>query len=113
MSICLSIYQLMDSRVASVFGAIMNSAINTGVQLRLSCLVAKLCPTVFATPWTVVLQIPLSMGFPRQEYWNGLLSSQPRDQTASPALARGFFTTEPPGKPVCLSTCFQLFWIYI
>ena len=79
MSICLSIYQLLDSRAASVFGAIMNSAINTGVQLRLSGLVAKLCPTVFATPWTVVLQIPLSMGFPRQEYWNGLLSSQPRD----------------------------------
>ena len=27
---------------------------------------------VFATPWTIVLQAPLSMGFFRQEYWSGL-----------------------------------------
>ena len=26
----------------------------------------------FATPWTVALQAPLSMGFSRQEYWSGL-----------------------------------------
>ena len=26
---------------------------------------------LFATLWTVVHQIPLSMGFPRQEYWSG------------------------------------------
>ena len=36
-----------------------------------SCLVAKSCPTLFATPWTVARQVPLSMGFPRQEYWSG------------------------------------------
>ena len=34
-------------------------------------LVAKLCPTL-ATPPTVAHQAPLSMGFPRQEYWSGL-----------------------------------------
>ena len=28
--------------------------------------------TDFATPWTVAHQAPLSMGFPRQEYWSGL-----------------------------------------
>ena len=39
----------------------------------------------FATPWTVALRAPLSMGFPRQEYWSGLPfpslgeSSQSRD----------------------------------
>ena len=27
---------------------------------------------LFATPWTVALQAPLSMGFSRQEYWSGL-----------------------------------------
>ena len=27
------------------------------------------------TPWTVAYQAPLSMGFPRQEYWSGLLFS--------------------------------------
>ena len=26
----------------------------------------------FATPWTVAHQVPLSMGFSRQEYWGGL-----------------------------------------
>ena len=30
---------------------------------------------LFATPWTVALQAPLSMGFSRQEYWNGLSRS--------------------------------------
>ena len=27
---------------------------------------------LFATPWTVVWQVPLTMGFSRQEYWSGL-----------------------------------------
>ena len=27
---------------------------------------------VLVTPWTVACQAPLSMGFPRQEYWSGL-----------------------------------------
>ena len=27
---------------------------------------------LFATPWTVALQAPLSMGFSRKEYWSGL-----------------------------------------
>ena len=28
---------------------------------------------LFGTPWTVACQVPLSMGFHRQEYWNRLL----------------------------------------
>ena len=58
------------------------------------------------TPWTVVHQVPLSMGFPRQEYWSGLPFPSPGDlpdpgiKPRSPALAGGFFTTEPPGKPI-------------
>ena len=32
-----------------------------------------------ATPWTVTHQAPLSMGFSRQEYWNGLPRPPPRD----------------------------------
>ena len=27
---------------------------------------------LFATPWTVTYQAPLSMGFSRQEHWSGL-----------------------------------------
>ena len=49
---------------------------------------------------------PLSMGFSRQEYWSGLpcpLSvdlTNPGIKSTSPALAGGFFTTEPPGKSI-------------
>ena len=32
-----------------------------------------------ATPWTVAHQAPLSMGFPRQEYWSGLPFPSPED----------------------------------
>ena len=30
------------------------------------------CVRLFATPWTIAHQAPLSMGFSRQEYWSGL-----------------------------------------
>ena len=33
----------------------------------------------FATPWTVAHQAPLSMGFPRQEYWSELPFSSAGD----------------------------------
>jgi len=44
------------------------------------------------------------MGFPRQEYWSGLPFPtpgdvpDPRTETRCPALAGGFFTTEPPDR---------------
>ena len=62
------------------------------------------CIRLFVTPWTVACQAPLSKGFSRQEYWNGLPFSSPGDlpnpeiEPMSPALAGGFFITEPPGK---------------
>ena len=34
---------------------------------------------LFATPWTVACQAPLSMGFSRQEYWSGLPFPSPED----------------------------------
>ena len=58
----------------------------------------------FTTPWAVACQAPLSMGFPRQEYWSGLPFPFPGDfpnlgvVPASPALADGFFIVEPAGK---------------
>ena len=33
---------------------------------------------LFATPWTIACQAPLSRGFPRQESWSGLLFPFPR-----------------------------------
>ena len=66
----------------------------------------------FVNPWTIAHQAPLSMGFPRQEYWSELSFLLPGDllnpgtEPASPALAGGFFTTEPPGKPTLpLTSC--------
>ena len=59
----------------------------------------------FASPWTVAHQAPLSMGFPRQEYWGGFPFPSPGDlpnpgiEPMSPALAGKFFITEPQGKP--------------
>ena len=55
-----------------------------------------------AAPWTVACQVPLSMEFSRQEYWNGLPFPSPGDlpdpgiEPVSLALAGGFFTTAPP-----------------
>ena len=57
---------------------------------------------LFATPWTVAHQAPLSMGFSRQEYWSGLPCPPPGDlpntgikptSLTFPALAGRFFTT--------------------
>ena len=44
---------------------------NILISLLGGCLVAKLCLTLM-TPWTVDGQAPLSLEFPRQEYWSGL-----------------------------------------
>ena len=70
--------------------------------------VAKSCPTV-VTPWTVAHQAPLSMGFPRQEYWSGLPFLPPQD-LPDPRIKPGFsalqadsLLTEPQGKPQFLS----------
>ena len=63
----------------------------------------------FVTLWTVAHQAPQSMGFPRQEYWSGLSFPSPGDfpdpgiepvSPGSPALAGGFFTTEPHRKSI-------------
>ena len=70
----------------------------------LLCIRAKSFSRVrlFATPWTVAHQAPLSMGFFTQEYWSRLLCpflGDPPDPGVesvplmSPALAGGFFTT--------------------
>ena len=60
-------------------------------------------------PWIVACQAPLFMEFSRQEYWNGLPFPPPGylpepgiepTSPASPALAGGFFSIDPLGKPI-------------
>ena len=57
---------------------------------------------LFVIPWTVARQVPLPMGFSRQEYWSGLLfppsgdlpeSGIEPESLTSPALTGRFFTT--------------------
>ena len=82
-------------------------------EIRAVVVVAWLLSHVlFATPWTVARQAPLSMGFPRQEYWSGVLFPSPGNlldpgmKLMSPVLqvvsgiASRFFTAELPGKPL-------------
>ena len=61
---------------------------------------------LFATPWTLALQGPLSMGCPREDSWSGLLFPSPGDlphpgiQPTSPDLAGGiFFSPRSRGNP--------------
>ena len=61
---------------------------------------------LFAAPWAIAHQAPLSLEFSKQEYCRGLPFPTPGDhpdpgtEPTSAALAGEFFTTEPPGKPV-------------
>ena len=43
---------------------------------------------LFVAPWTIVHQDPLSMGFPRQEYWSELPFPSPGDQTHISCIGR-------------------------
>ena len=65
------------------------------------CVCAQSCP-FFVTPWTIACQIPLSMGFSKQEYWSRVPFPSPGNlpypgikpkSPASPALASGLFTS--------------------
>ena len=69
---------------------------------------------LFATPWTVAHQAPLSMGFSRQEDWSGLLCPPPGDlpdpgiepvPLMAPALAGMFFTTAATWEVLGISNC--------
>ena len=60
------------------------------VELQTTCVLSRV--QLFATPWTVAHQAPLSIGFSRQEYWSGLPFPSPEDipdpgiELRSPAL---------------------------
>ena len=67
------------------------------------------CVRLFATPWTVACQAPLSMGFSRQEYWSRLPCPPPGDlpnpgiKPRSPALQADSLPAELPKKPhICV-----------
>ena len=79
---------------------------------------------LFAIPWTVAHQVPLSMGFSRQECWSGLPfsppgeSSWPRDRTWASCIGRRIFTdlnhqgNHVPGKTSHWDVISKLSWLY-
>ena len=70
----------------------------------------------FVTPWTAARQAPLSMGFPKQEHWNGLPFLFPghlpdpgiKSRSPVPLASAGGFS-EPTGKPIKGQALFALF----
>ena len=71
---------------------------------------------LFATPWTVAHQAPLSMEFSRQVYWSGLPYPSPGDlpdpgiEPRSPALQADALPSEPPGK-LCWQCLVVIRWM--
>ena len=64
--------------------AIWASLLYFGNASSFPCVLSRLSHVrLSVTPWTVAYQAPLSMGFSRQEYWNGL-----------PFLLQGIFPTQ-------------------
>ena len=74
------------------------------------CMCVLSCIWLFAIPWIVAYQAPLSIGFSKQEHCSGLPFPSPGNlhdpgiKPRSLAFAGWFFTTEPPGKPQVYST---------
>ena len=79
------------------------------LAFSLACVVLShfSCVRLFATLCTVAHQVPLSVGFSRQEYWSGMLCPPPRDiprikpvSLSFLALAGDSLPLAPPGKPL-------------
>ena len=69
---------------------------------------ARRAKSLQSIPWTVTSQPPLSMRFPRQEYWSGLPFPSPGElpdqriesvSLVTPALQADSLPREPTGKP--------------
>ena len=64
----------MDTCMYTYMYVYMSLSIYKDIKMSYECVHAA-CSVMsdsFATPWTVVHQVPLSMGFFRQENWSGL-----------------------------------------
>ena len=98
----------------------MDASFYSGVCLH--ALSPQSCPTL-CHPMDCSAQAPLSMAFPRQEYWSGLPCSSPGifpiqrsnpHLPASPALWEDSLPTEPPRKPdMCLVTQNCMLFIFL
>ena len=101
------------SFVSCLLSPLFSFLLGTQIDRWLGCVGGSIVVVwLFVTLWTVAHQAPLSVEFPRQEYWSGCLFPSPEDrpdpeiEPVSPALAGRFFITEPPAKPPkdCISS---------
>ena len=84
-----------------------HKCLDLSLYLSMSMLLLSHFSHFFVTPWTVAYQAPLSMGFPRKQYWSGLPCPPPGDlpkpgikPTCSVCSALPADSLpEPPGKP--------------
>ena len=94
--------------------------------VRMCAQLLQSCPTL-VTPWTIARQVPLSMGFPRQEYWSGLPCPPPGNLlhpgvqpagdglvvTSTPKSALdGNVDSETEGPENVISTCLADFYLH-
>ena len=88
---------------SSPFSLEFQTFVQLNVVKKMKVLVAQLCMTL-ATPWNVACQVPLSMEFSRQEYWNGEPFPSPGDlldpgiEPGSSTLQAVSLLSETPGK---------------
>ena len=93
---------ILPPDVWSPYDSLPSKSVLKNLKLHLPCVPSHFSWVwLFATPWTIAHQAPLSMGCSRQEYWSGLPCLPPGDlpnpgtelpSLVSPALADGFFT---------------------
>ena len=103
-----SVHGIFQARVLE-WGAIAFSAMLSYLTLKATLHETSMkllsCIQLFATPWTVGILHPPSMGFSRQEYWSGLPFPSPGDlskpgiEPGSSALWVDALPSEPPGNP--------------
>ena len=87
---------LQEVKLFGAFLHLLLLALAENIYLSQTCLIACMLShfsrvQFFATLWTVACQVPQSMGFPRQEYWNGLPFPSPGiflTQRLNPCLLR-------------------------
>ena len=88
-----SVFQVCPENPSEPLGVWRSSEVKSLNHVRL-----------FATPWAVAYQAPLSMGFSRQQSWSGLPFPSPGHlpnpgiKPRSPALQTDALPSEPPGK---------------
>ena len=80
--------------------------ISSGTGMKVKVKVKSLSRVrLFATPWTAAFQVPLSMGFSREEFWSGLPFPSPGDlpdsgiEPGSPALQVNALPSNHQGNP--------------